>query len=81
MMSFGLIKQYQLTTDDMEFIPLETTQVVSEFPKVFLQKLLGMPPECKGEFAIELEPSTAPISKRVYRVSGLELLEGVTSDQ
>jgi hypothetical protein len=27
------------------------------------------------EFAIELIPSTAPISKRAYRVSGLELVE------
>jgi hypothetical protein len=34
-----------------------------------------MPPECKVEFAIELEPGTAPISKRAYRVSGPELVE------
>jgi hypothetical protein len=34
-----------------------------------------MPPERKVEFAIELLPSTAPISKRAYRVSGPELVE------
>jgi hypothetical protein len=48
---------------------------VSEFSDVFLEDLPGMPPERKVEFAIELLPSTAPISKRAYRVSGPELVE------
>jgi hypothetical protein len=34
-----------------------------------------MPPERKVEFAIELIPGTAPISKRAYRVYGPELVE------
>jgi hypothetical protein len=34
-----------------------------------------MPPERKVEFAIELILGTAPISKRAYRVSRLELVE------
>jgi hypothetical protein len=34
-----------------------------------------MPPERKVEFSIELEPGAAPISKRAYRVSRLELVE------
>jgi hypothetical protein len=34
-----------------------------------------MPPERKVEFAIELTPGTAPISKRAYRVSRPELVE------
>jgi hypothetical protein len=34
-----------------------------------------MPPERKVEFAIELIPGTAPISKRAYRVSGPESVE------
>jgi hypothetical protein len=34
-----------------------------------------MPPERKVEFSIELIPGTASISKRAYRVSGLELVE------
>jgi hypothetical protein len=34
-----------------------------------------MPPERKVEFAIELDPSNAPINKRAYRVSGPELVE------
>jgi hypothetical protein len=48
---------------------------VSEFPDVFPKELSGMPPERKVEFAIELIPGTAPISKRAYRVSGPELVE------
>jgi hypothetical protein len=48
---------------------------VLEFPDVFLEELPGMPPERKVEFTIELIPGTAPISKRVYRVSGIELVE------
>jgi hypothetical protein len=54
---------------------LEALKVVSEFPVMFPEELPGMPPERKIEFAIELEPSTTPISKRAYRVSGPELVE------
>jgi hypothetical protein len=42
---------------------------------VFPEELLGMPSEWKVEFAIELIPGTAPISKRAYRVSGLGMVE------
>jgi hypothetical protein len=48
---------------------------VLEFLDVFPKELPGMPPERKVEFAIELLPGTAPISKRAYRVSRLELVE------
>jgi hypothetical protein len=34
-----------------------------------------MPPERKVEFTIELLPGTAPIFKRAYRISRLELVE------
>jgi hypothetical protein len=50
-------------------------QRLSEFLDVFPEELPGMPPERKVEFAIELIPGTAPISKRAYRVSGSELVE------
>jgi hypothetical protein len=42
---------------------------------VFPEGLPGMPPERKVEFAIELIPGTAPISKRAYRGSRPELVE------
>jgi hypothetical protein len=66
---------YQMAVDSKEPDSLEIIKVVSEFPDVFPEDLLGMPPERKVEFAIELLPGTAPISKRAYRVSGPELVE------
>jgi hypothetical protein len=41
--------------------------VVSEFPDVFLDDLLGLPLDRDVEFKIELLPGTAPISRRPYR--------------
>jgi hypothetical protein len=66
---------YQMTIDSSEADPLEIIKVVSELPDVFPKDLPGMPPERKVEFAIELLSSTAPIFRRAYRVSGLELVE------
>jgi hypothetical protein len=66
---------HHLSVDDKESNPIETIRIVSEFPDVFPKELPGMPPERKVEFAIELIPCTAPISKRDYRVSGPELVE------
>jgi hypothetical protein len=48
---------------------------VSKFLDVFPKELPSTPPKRKVEFAIELEPGTTPISKRAYRVFGLELVE------
>ena len=47
--------------------------VVYEFPDVFPDDLLGIPPECDIEFIIELLPRTAPIAKRPYRMGVNEL--------
>jgi hypothetical protein len=66
---------HQMTIDSKEADPLETIKVVSKFSDVFLKDLPGMPLERKVEFAIELIPGTAPISKRAYMVSGPELVE------
>ena len=66
---------HHLSVDDKEANPIEDIRTVSEFPDVFPEELPGMPPERKVEFAIELIPGTAPISKRAYRVSGPELVE------
>jgi hypothetical protein len=66
---------YQMTVDSSGADPIESIKVVSEFSDVFPKDLLGMPPERKVEFAIELLPGTAPIFKRAYRISGPELVE------
>jgi hypothetical protein len=52
---------------------VERILVVSEYPDVFPSELLGMPPDRDIEFAIELQPGTAPIAKRPYRMPPVEL--------
>jgi hypothetical protein len=49
--------------------------MVREFPDIFPDDLSGMPPERDIEFKIELQPSTAPISKSSYRMTRDELVE------
>jgi hypothetical protein len=49
--------------------------VVCEYHDVFPDELSGMPPDMDIEFAIELQPRTAPISKRPYRMPPAELVE------
>jgi hypothetical protein len=66
---------HQMAIDSTEADPLEAIEVVSEFLDVFPKDLPSMPPKQKFEFAIELIPGIAPISKRAYRVSRLELVE------
>jgi hypothetical protein len=60
----------QLKADSIEEI-----RVVCEYPDVFPNDLPGMPPEHDIEFIIDLQPSTAPIAKRPYRMSVGELEE------
>jgi hypothetical protein len=55
--------------------PVERIPVVYEYPDVFLDELSGMPPDRDIEFAIELQPGTAPISKRPHRMPQAELAE------
>jgi hypothetical protein len=50
---------------------IEEIHVVREFPDVFPDDLLGMPPER----AIELQLGTAPIAKSSYRMTPVELVE------
>jgi hypothetical protein len=52
---------------------LEDIRVVCDYPDVFPEELLGMPPDRDVEFIIDLLPSTAPISKRPYRMSSDQL--------
>jgi hypothetical protein len=54
---------------------LEEIPVVCDYPDVFPDDLLGMPPDRDIEFVIELQPGTTPISKRAYRMPPEELAE------
>jgi hypothetical protein len=56
-------------------VKLEDIPVVCEYPDVFPDDLPGMPPDRDIEFIIELQPGTAPISKKSYRMPPNELAE------
>jgi hypothetical protein len=55
--------------------PVERIPGVCDSPDVFPDELSGMPPDRDIEFTIELQPRTAPISKRPYRMPPAELAE------
>jgi hypothetical protein len=61
---------YEAIRPEIQDIP-----VVCEFPDVFPEDLPGLPPERDVEFVIELNPGTAPISRRSYRMPPNELAE------
>jgi len=48
---------------------------VSKFLDMFLEDLLGLPPEREPKFSIELLPGTAPISIPSYRMAPIKLKE------
>jgi hypothetical protein len=54
---------------------LEDIPVACEFPDVFSEDLLGLPPDRDVEFIIQLQPGTAPISRRAYKMTPKELAE------
>jgi hypothetical protein len=59
----------------MEVVPIHQIPVVCEFPDVFPDELLGLPPDRDIEFEIELIPGTAPILRRPYRMPPDKLAE------
>jgi hypothetical protein len=54
---------------------LEDILVVCEYMDVFPDDLPGLPPDREVDFIIELQPGTAPISKRSYRMPPKEPVE------
>jgi hypothetical protein len=72
MVTLGVLHSYAFA---MMESPVERIPMVCEYPDVFPYELPGMPPDRDIEFAIELQPGTAPISKRPYRMPPAELAE------
>jgi hypothetical protein len=68
----GCTRSYAFTMIES---PIGRIPVVCEYLDVFPDELPGMPPDRDIEFAIELQPGTAPISKRPYRMPPVELAE------
>ena len=68
--------------DTQKEVPnLQDIPVVNEFEDVFPQDLPGLPTDIVIEFAIELAPGTAPVSKAPYRLAPLEMKELATQLQ
>nr|GEU71095.1 putative reverse transcriptase domain-containing protein [Tanacetum cinerariifolium] len=58
---------------------LEDIPVVREFPEVFLEDLLGLPPVRQVESQIDLIPGATPVARAPYRLAPSEMQE--LSDQ
>ncbi|XP_052182009.1 uncharacterized protein LOC127794798 [Diospyros lotus] len=64
-----------MTTSKENNTELSNIPVVREFPDVFPDELIGLPPLREVEFSIELMSGTQPVSKAPYRVAPNELKE------
>nr|GFD48488.1 putative reverse transcriptase domain, aspartic peptidase domain protein [Tanacetum cinerariifolium] len=69
----GCLATIHDTTSDVPSI--HEQPIVSEFPDVFLDELLGIPPVHEVEFNIKLIPRAEPISNAPYRMAPIELKE------
>nr|GEW16146.1 putative reverse transcriptase domain-containing protein [Tanacetum cinerariifolium] len=58
-----------------EKIRLEDVPIVRDFPKVFPEDLLGLPPTRPVEFQIDLVPGAAPVAQAPYRLAPSEMKE------
>ena len=66
------VAKHQLYSLNVSPLPdLEDIPVVRDFPDVFPEELPGIPPNRDVEFAIDLIPGTAPISRRPYKMAPL----------
>ncbi|GKF73793.1 hypothetical protein Tco_0220125 [Tanacetum coccineum] len=61
--------------DKSEKKRLEDVPIVRDFPKVFPEDLLGLPPTRQVEFQIDLVPVAAPIARAPYRLAPSEMKE------
>jgi hypothetical protein len=69
----GMANHAKIT--QLDAIQSSEVPVVNEFPDIFPEELLGMPPDRDIEFMIELNPGTAPIYKTPFRMMTPELAE------
>ncbi|GJX99570.1 putative nucleotidyltransferase, ribonuclease H [Tanacetum coccineum] len=54
---------------------LKDVPVIRDFPEVFPDDLLGLPPPWQLEFKIELVPGAAPVARAPYRLAPSEMKE------
>ncbi|KAH0743273.1 hypothetical protein KY290_031266 [Solanum tuberosum] len=76
MISKGYVYHLVRVKDSNSETPtLASVLVVNEFPKVFPENLLGVPPEMEIDFGIDFLPDTQPISIPSYKMALAELKE------
>nr|GEU71858.1 putative reverse transcriptase domain-containing protein [Tanacetum cinerariifolium] len=63
------------TEDKSKKKRLKDVPVVRNFPEVFPEDLLGLPPTRQVEFQIDLIPGAAPVARALYRLAPSELKE------
>nr|GEY18613.1 putative reverse transcriptase domain-containing protein [Tanacetum cinerariifolium] len=63
------------TEDKLEEKRLEDVLIVCDFPEVFPEDLLGIPPTRKVEFQIDLVSGVAPVARAPYRLASSEMKE------
>ncbi|GJV82372.1 putative reverse transcriptase domain-containing protein [Tanacetum coccineum] len=61
--------------DKSEKKRLEDVPIVQDFPEVFPEDLLGLPPTRQVEFQIDLVPGAAPVARAPYRLAPSEMKE------
>nr|GEX23292.1 putative reverse transcriptase domain-containing protein [Tanacetum cinerariifolium] len=61
--------------DKSEKKRLEDVPIVQNFPKVFPEELLGLPPTRPVEFQIDLVPGDAPVAQAPYRLAPFKMKE------
>ncbi|GJU67225.1 putative reverse transcriptase domain-containing protein [Tanacetum coccineum] len=54
---------------------MEDVPEIRDFPEVFLEELLGLPPSRQVEFRIDLVPGAAPVAREPYRLATSEMKE------
>jgi hypothetical protein len=65
----------RIVLNHLDVISTLDIRTVSEYPDVFPEELLGMPPDHEIEFVIELVLGTAPIFKRPNRMATNQFAE------
>ncbi|PON48588.1 hypothetical protein PanWU01x14_236250 [Parasponia andersonii] len=70
----GYLANVMDTREELRTKPQEVP-VVNKFLEIFPEDLPGLPPNREIEFAIDLLPGTAPISRAPYRMAPAELKE------
>nr|KYP33909.1 hypothetical protein KK1_045192 [Cajanus cajan] len=75
--SWGKVQGYLILSsmEAKEEVDMKNIAVVQNFPEVFPNDILGLPPDREIEFSIDLMPGIRPISIAAYRMSPSELTE------